>query len=62
VTKCDRGRGSKLVQNSMTYFMDGPKGYNPEHVENYSMQEKGYLWDAQSSQMSMSNIPTKALC
>src|SRR6218665_3360008 len=24
VTKCDRGRGSKLVQNSVTYFMDGP--------------------------------------
>ena len=21
---CDRGRGSKLVQNSVTYFMDGP--------------------------------------
>src|SRR6218665_1425793 len=24
VTKCDRGRGSKLAKNSMTYFMDGP--------------------------------------
>ena len=24
VTKCDRGRVSKLVQNSVTYFMDGP--------------------------------------
>ena len=24
VTKCDRERGSKLVQNSVTYFMDGP--------------------------------------
>ena len=24
VTKCDRGRESKLVQNSVTYFMDGP--------------------------------------
>src|SRR6218665_1405433 len=24
VTKCDRGRGSKLVKNSVTYFMDGP--------------------------------------
>src|SRR6218665_1274764 len=24
VTKYDRGRGSKLVKNSMTYFMDGP--------------------------------------
>src|SRR6218665_1711498 len=24
VTKCDRGRGSKLAQNSVTYFMDGP--------------------------------------
>src|SRR6218665_2626314 len=23
VTKCDRGGGSKLVQNSVTYFMDG---------------------------------------
>jgi len=26
VTMCDREEGSKLVQNSMTYFMDGPKG------------------------------------
>src|SRR6218665_2440910 len=26
VTKCDRGKGgSKLVKNSVTYFMDGPK-------------------------------------
>jgi len=25
VTNCDRGRGSKLVKNSMTYFMDRPK-------------------------------------
>ena len=25
VTKCGRGRESKLVQHSMTYFMDGPK-------------------------------------
>ena len=24
VTKCDRGRGSKLSKNSVTYFMDGP--------------------------------------
>jgi len=24
VTMCDRGGGSKLVQNSVTYFMDGP--------------------------------------
>src|SRR6218665_3258284 len=24
VTKCDRGRGSKLAKNSMTYFMYGP--------------------------------------
>src|SRR6218665_2279474 len=24
VTKCDRGRGVKIVQNSVTYFMDGP--------------------------------------
>src|SRR6218665_2569872 len=24
VTKCDRGRGSKLAKNSVTYFMDGP--------------------------------------
>src|SRR6218665_2528616 len=23
VTQCDRGRGSKLAKNSMTYFMDG---------------------------------------
>src|SRR6218665_2900511 len=23
VTKCDRGRGSKLAKNSVTYFMDG---------------------------------------
>src|SRR6218665_3679633 len=22
---CDRGRGSKLAKNSVTYFMDGPK-------------------------------------
>src|SRR6218665_3035018 len=28
VTKCDRGGGSKLVQNSVTYFMDGPLPYN----------------------------------
>ena len=26
VTKCDRGRGSKLAKNSVTYFMDGPEG------------------------------------
>ena len=26
VTKCDRGRGSKLPKNSVTYFMDGPLG------------------------------------
>ena len=24
VTMCDRGRGSKLAKNSVTYFMDGP--------------------------------------
>src|SRR6218665_88876 len=24
VTKCDRGRGSKLAKNNMTYFMDDP--------------------------------------
>ena len=24
VTKCDRGRGSKLAKNNVTYFMDGP--------------------------------------
>src|SRR6218665_1280318 len=24
VTKCDRGRGSKLAKTSVTYFMDGP--------------------------------------
>ena len=24
MTKCDRGRGSKFVKNSVTYFMDGP--------------------------------------
>src|SRR6218665_1726166 len=24
VTKCDRGGGSKLAKNSVTYFMDGP--------------------------------------
>src|SRR6218665_3860250 len=24
VTKCDRGRGSNLAKNSVTYFMDGP--------------------------------------
>src|SRR6218665_2742160 len=26
VTKCDRGRGSKLAKNSVTCFMDGPQG------------------------------------
>src|SRR6218665_1374067 len=26
VTKCDRGEGSKLAKNSVTYFMDGPLG------------------------------------
>ena len=26
VTKCDKGRGSKLAKNSVTYFMDGPCG------------------------------------
>src|SRR6218665_2013138 len=26
VTKYDRGRGSKLAKNSVTYFMDGPFG------------------------------------
>ena len=25
VTKCDRGKGSKLAKNNVTYFMDGPK-------------------------------------
>jgi len=25
VTKCDRGRGSKLAKYSVTYFMDGYK-------------------------------------
>ena len=25
VTKCDRGRGVKIGQKSVTYFMDGPK-------------------------------------
>src|SRR6218665_2904331 len=24
VTKCDRGEGSQLAKNSVTYFMDGP--------------------------------------
>src|SRR6218665_42168 len=24
VTKCDRGRGSKVAKKSVTYFMDGP--------------------------------------
>ena len=24
MTKCDRGRGSKLVKNRLTYFMEGP--------------------------------------
>src|SRR6218665_75357 len=24
VTKCDRGKGVKIGQNSVTYFMDGP--------------------------------------
>jgi len=24
MTKCDRGRGVKIDQNSVTYFMDGP--------------------------------------
>ena len=24
MTKCDRGRGSKLSKNSVKYFMDGP--------------------------------------
>ena len=28
VTKCDRGRGSKLAKNSVTYFMDGPLRIN----------------------------------
>ena len=31
VTKCDRGRGSKLVQNSVTYFMDGLNGQVDTH-------------------------------
>ena len=26
VTKCDRGRGSKLTKNNVTYFMEGPLG------------------------------------
>src|SRR6218665_154465 len=25
VTKCDRGGGSKVAKNSVTYFMDGPQ-------------------------------------
>src|SRR6218665_399782 len=29
VTKCDRGGGSKLAQNSVTYFMDGPGLVHP---------------------------------
>ena len=37
VTKCDRGRGSKLAKNSVTYFMDGPLGvtklwWHPAHL------------------------------
>ena len=35
VTKCDRGRGSKLAKNSVTYFMDGPctiKSFFPKKV------------------------------
>src|SRR6218665_1237136 len=27
VTKCERGRGSKLAKNSVTYFMDGPTAH-----------------------------------
>src|SRR6218665_3443463 len=30
VTKCDRGRGSKLAKNSVTYFMDGLLGLLPK--------------------------------
>jgi len=28
VTTCDRGGGSKLAKNSVTYFMDGPLSSN----------------------------------
>src|SRR6218665_2788470 len=34
VTKCDRGRGSKLAKNSVTYFMDGPLHMTPHHPIN----------------------------
>ena len=26
MTVCDRGGGSKIIENSVTYFMDGPLG------------------------------------
>ena len=36
VTKCDRGRGSKLAKNSMTYFMDSPlENENFWHLVNF---------------------------
>jgi len=32
VTKCGRGRGTKLAKNSVTYFMDGPLWCNSFNV------------------------------
>src|SRR6218665_269440 len=36
VTKCDRGRGVKIGQNSVTYFMDGP--YDCDKHENKPLE------------------------
>ena len=43
VTKCDRGRRSKLAKNSVTYFMDGPKDRQPETGRQTKAEAKNTL-------------------
>ena len=35
MTVCDRGGGSNIIKNSLTYFMDGPKpiGLKKEYID-----------------------------
>src|SRR6218665_518907 len=47
VAMCDRGRGSKLVQNSVMYFMDGPSA-----VSSVSSEGAGQIRQAFASSLS----------
>ena len=35
MTVCDRGEGSKIIKNSVTYFMDGPTDICMHQLINY---------------------------